>query len=89
MWFVALALVVAYVAAVRQRTTISYETFVLTLPTSQKRFARFMENHPPTVPLHVVYGKDTKKGRRGARIRGLRTPRKNGATRSPCTTTHN
>lgn len=61
MWFVALALVVAYVTAVRRRTTISYETFVLTLPTSQKRFARFMENHPPTVPLHVVYGKDTKK----------------------------
>lgn len=61
MWVIAFALIVACVAAARCRTTISYETFVLTLPTSQKRLARFLGNYPPTVRLHVVYGKDTKK----------------------------
>lgn len=61
MWAFAVALLVAYVAATRRRARISYETFALTLPSSRARLTKFLRHHPKSIPLHLVYGKDTKK----------------------------
>ncbi len=51
---------VAYDQRRRAVRRLSYKTFLLTLPSSKERRRSFFSAHDPSVPIEIVYGKDTK-----------------------------
>lgn len=58
----------------RRQEEISYKCFLLTLKDDKERHNVFIENHDKTIPLEVIYGKDTRHPRDAMRYKNIIEP---------------
>jgi len=57
--FIGVVLLVLIIARTQTPIKLQYKTFLLTLPKSVTRRQNFLERHDPSIPLEVVFSKDT------------------------------